>query len=96
MNKYRSLLALLVSLLLGLGAVGLLSRWMQQQMAAGSLEVVVAAQDIPIGTRLSASMLKTVRWPGSTPLRDALSSVEDAVGRVVNVAPDAGRAVAHP
>lgn len=85
MNKYRSLLALMVSLLLGLGAVGLLSRWMQQQMAAGSLEVVVAAQDIPIGTRLSASMLKTARWPGSTPMRDALPSVEDAVGRVVNV-----------
>ncbi len=85
MNKYRSLLALLVSLLLGLGAVGLLSRWMQQQMAAGSLDVVVAAQDIPIGTRLSASMLKTARWPGTTPLRDALSTVEEAVGRVANV-----------
>ena len=85
MNKYRSLLALLVSLLLGLGAVGLLSRWMQQQVAAGTREVVVAAQDIPIGTRLQAPMLKTVRWPGSTPLRDALSSIEEAEGRVVNV-----------
>jgi len=85
MNKYRSLLALLVSLLLGLGAVGLLSRWMQQQVVAGSLEVVVAAQDIPIGTRLQAPMLKTVRWPGSTPLRDALSSIEEAEGRVANV-----------
>ena len=30
-------------------------------------------------------MLKTARWPGSTPLRDVLPSVEDAVGRVVNV-----------
>ena len=85
MNKYRSLLALLVSTLLGLGTIGLLSRWMQQQMAAGTQEVVVAAQDIPIGTRLQASMLKTVRWPGSTPLRDAIPSVEDCVGRVVHV-----------
>jgi pilus assembly protein CpaB len=85
MNKYRSLLALLVSTLLGLGTIGLLSRWMQQQIASSTQDVVVAAQDIPIGTRLQASMLKTVRWPGSTPLRDAIPSVEDCVGRVVHV-----------
>jgi pilus assembly protein CpaB len=84
MNKTRSIMALLMSTVLGLGAVGLLSRWMQQQMAAGTVEVVVAAQDIPIGSRLQASMLKTVRWPSSTPLKDPLPSVNEGVGRVVN------------
>lgn len=85
MNKYRSLMALLVSTVLGLGAVGLLSRWMQQQMAAGTIEVVVAAQDIPIGTRLQASMLKTARWPSSAPLKDAVSTLDEGIGRVVNM-----------
>ena len=65
--------------------MGLLSRWLQQQMATSTVEVVVAAQDIPVGTRLQASMLKTVRWPGSTPLRDPVPSIEDGVGRVVQV-----------
>jgi pilus assembly protein CpaB len=84
MNKYRSLFALLISIALGLGVVGLMSRWMQQQMAAGTIEIVVAAQDIPIGTRLQTSMLKTVRWPGNT-LKDAVPSLNDCVGRVVNM-----------
>lgn len=85
MNKYRSLIALLISTVLGLGAVGLLSRWMQQQMASGTVEVVVAAHDIPIGTRLQSSMLKTARWPSTSPLKDPISSLEEGVGRVVSM-----------
>lgn len=86
MNSYRSLMALLVSTLLGLGAVGLLSRWMQQQMAAQTMDVVVAAHDIPVGTRLQEGMLKSVRWPSATPIKDPLNNLQAAVGRVVNMA----------
>jgi pilus assembly protein CpaB len=86
MNSYRSLIALLLSTVVGLGAVGLLSRWMQEQMASRTIEVVVAAQDIPTGTRLQEGMLKTVRWPSSTPIKDPLSSLQAGVGRVVNMA----------
>lgn len=86
MNKYRSLVTLLMSTALGLGAVGLLSSWIQQHMTVDTVEVVVAAQDIPVGTKLQSSMLKTVHWPTTTPLRDPIPSISEGVGRVVNMA----------
>lgn len=85
MNSYRSIVVLLISIAVGLGAVGLLSRWMQRQMAGSTLEVVVAVQDIPTGTRLQESMLKTVPWPSSTPLKDPVRSVQAGVGRVLSM-----------
>jgi pilus assembly protein CpaB len=85
MNSYRSIVVLLISTAVGLGAVGLLSRWMQRQMAGSTVDVVVAAQDIPTGTRLEESMLKTMAWPSATPLKDPVRSLQHGVGRVLSM-----------
>lgn len=57
-----------VSALVGLAAVYLASRWVLQQSAVASSKVVVAAQDISLGTPLAGRMLKLANWPkGSEP-----------------------------
>ena len=85
MSKYRALIALLISTALGLVVVGILSQWMKRQMSVEMVDVVVAARDIPMGTRLQPTMLKTVRWPRSAVFKDPLSSLEESQDRVVNI-----------
>jgi pilus assembly protein CpaB len=45
--------------------------------------VVLAAHPVAVGARLSASDLKRVGWPSSSPLPGAFHRIEDAVGRGV-------------
>jgi pilus assembly protein CpaB len=85
MNSYRSIVVLLISITVGLGAVALLSRWMQRQLAGSTLEVVVAVQDMPTGTLLQEGMLTTMPWPSATPLKDPVRSVQAGVGRVLSM-----------
>ena len=85
MSKYRALIALLISTALGLVVVGILSQWMKRQMSVEMVDVMVAARDIPMGTRLQPTMLKTVRWPRSAIFKDPLSSLEESQDRVVNI-----------
>lgn len=57
-----------ISVGVGLGAVVLASRWISQQATVASDKVVVAAQDIDLGTPLTPQMLKVADWPkGSVP-----------------------------
>lgn len=85
MSKYRALVALLISTVIGLLVVGFLSQWMKRQMSVDMVDIVVAAQDLPMGTRLQAGMLKTVRWPRSALFKDPLTSLDESQDRVVNI-----------
>ena len=68
MKNTRALLMIVISVVVGLGAVFLASRWMSQQTKAASSKVVVAAVDIDLGTPLTLQMLKVADWPrGSVP-----------------------------
>ncbi len=59
---------IVISIGIGLGAVVLASRWISQQARVASDKVVVAAQDIDLGTPLTPQMLKVADWPkGSVP-----------------------------
>lgn len=68
MKNPRAFLMIAISVGVGLGAVVLASRWISQQATVASDKVVVAAQDIDLGTPLTPQMLKVADWPkGSVP-----------------------------
>lgn len=64
-----------VSLLLGVAAMVVAGKWINQRVNMDASRIVVAALDIDVGTRLTPAMLKTIDWPsGSIPegvFRDA-------------------------
>jgi pilus assembly protein CpaB len=46
-----------------------------------SYNVVVAARDLPMGTRLTAGDVRLVAWPSASPIANAVVRTEDAVNR---------------
>lgn len=68
MKNTRAIVMIVISVVIGLLAVVLASRWVAQQAAVATNKVVVAARDIDLGTRLTPEMIKLVEWPsGSIP-----------------------------
>lgn len=68
MKNTRALVMIIVSLVIGLFAVILASRWIAEQTSLATSKVVVAAKDVDLGTRLTPEMLALVEWPrGSVP-----------------------------
>lgn len=68
MKNPRAILMIVLSIGIGVGAVVLASKWISQQATVVSDKVVVAAQDIDLGTPLTPQMLKIADWPkGSLP-----------------------------
>src|SRR5690242_15313431 len=46
------------------------------------VDVVVAGENIPIGTRIEARQVKTVRWPMEVQPAGAINDLEHVVGRI--------------
>ena len=68
MKNPKALLMIVIAIAIGLGAVFVASRWISQQATIEFDKVVVAAQDIDLGTRLTPQMLRVADWPkGSAP-----------------------------
>ena len=72
-----------VSVLLGLGAVTVAARWLSDQATLATNKVVVAARDIPLGSPLTADMLRTVDWPSSSLPDGAIREEVQLESRVV-------------
>lgn len=96
MKNTRAIVMIVVSVIIGLAAVVLASRWIAQQAAVATNKVVVAARDIDLGTRLTPEMLKLVEWPrGSIPpgaIQDTNTLLKDEA-RVVRVSLTRGEPV---
>lgn len=96
MKNTRAIVMIVVSVVIGLAAVVLASRWVAQQAAVATNKVVVAARDIDLGTRLTPEMLKLVEWPsGSIPpgaIKDTNTLLKDEA-RVVRVSLTRGEPV---
>jgi pilus assembly protein CpaB len=85
---------IVISVIIGLAAVVLASRWVAQQAEVSTSQVVVAKTDIELGARLSPDMLSVQNWPeGSVPKGAMLTKDMDSLlkdpktneGRVVRV-----------
>jgi pilus assembly protein CpaB len=52
-----------------------------RQVEVATKYVVVAAENMPLGTRVAKEQVKAVGWPAATPVEGSFDSVEAVVGR---------------
>jgi pilus assembly protein CpaB len=90
MKKYGTLIALAVAVVFGILAVVLANKWLstraQEQVAVREqvplTQVVIAARDLDIGTRLTEQNLVLADWPKASVPKGAFGAIEQVVGRV--------------
>ncbi len=93
MKNPRALLMVVISIIIGLGAVVLASRWVAQKTEVKSSKVVVAAADIDLGSPLRPQMLKVAEWPeGSAPV-GAFSDIKGLDTRVLKTSVSRGEPI---
>ncbi|HVB55825.1 MAG TPA: Flp pilus assembly protein CpaB [Candidatus Acidoferrales bacterium] len=87
MNRNRMMIGLGLALVVAF----LLSSFVYQQFqkasnrvaAVPTQQVVVAARAIPLGTRLDASMLRTISWPDADPIAGICTRIRDCTNRAL-------------
>lgn len=102
MKQYGALLALGVAVICGIAAVVLTNQWLSSQArqnktvvrdAVPVTRIVIAAQDLQIGTRLGKEYLKLAEWPKSSVPRGAFEDIAALEGRVAVTHLAAGKPV---
>ncbi|MCX7240698.1 MAG: Flp pilus assembly protein CpaB [Burkholderiales bacterium] len=83
MKSTRAIVMILLSLLVGAVAVVLASRWVGQQNADNSTQVVVAARDLDLGAPMNAQMLQVIPWPAGAAPAGSFTDVKKLEGRVI-------------
>lgn len=84
MKSPRAILMIVLSIVVGLAAVVLASRWLAEQAPLATAKVVVAATDIELGARIAPNMIKIADWPSSHVPAGAFTDVKALDTRVVN------------
>lgn len=84
MKSPRAILMIVFSIVVGLGAVVLASRWLAEQAPLATAKVVVASTDIELGARIAPTMLKVADWPSANVPQGSFSDIKDLDARVVN------------
>src|SRR5688572_12956426 len=84
-RRNRTMLVLLVAVgLAGLATYGVFRTVKNipvRQVEVATKHVVVAAQNLPLGTRLTKDQVKVVGWPAATPVEGSFATVDEIVGR---------------
>ena len=84
-RRNRTLIVMLVAVGLASAATFLVYRAISQipvrQIEVASSYVAVAAEDLPMGIRLTKDHVKLVGWPSSSPVQGSFSSPDALVGR---------------
>jgi pilus assembly protein CpaB len=88
MNKqHRTLIVMLVAVATAaLGSYGVYRAVLQmpvREVEVASMQVVVAAQPLPMGTRLHPNQLRLVPWPSRNPVPGSFSNVKELIDRGV-------------
>jgi len=86
-------IALVLAGLASWGAYSYLSKEAQKSKAAAGQPVVVAAADLPIGTKLDATQLKQVNWPTTNIPPGGFQQAQPLEGRIVIRQLSAGDAI---
>ncbi|MEJ6022093.1 Flp pilus assembly protein CpaB [Ramlibacter sp. PS4R-6] len=85
MRNMKATVLLGIAVAAGLAAALYAAGWVAQRASVASQQVVVAAVDIELGSRMHPQMLTTVEWPtGSTP-PGAFRELKDVQDRVLRV-----------
>lgn len=85
--KQRGLFLIVVSLALAVSAAWVARNWVQARLINGGSvdqgqEVVVAAMEIPFGTKVEERHLKTISLPRNAQVGDHYQKLEDVVGLI--------------
>jgi pilus assembly protein CpaB len=86
MNKNRVVIGLFLAVVVAILLSAYVYRAFQQASAVRPFkmqQVVVAVTPLPLGTRLDATNVRTISWPGDNPVPGMLTTVESAEGRAV-------------
>ena len=84
-RRNRTLIVLMVAV--GLASVATffvyraISRIPVRQVEVASIYVAVAAENLPLGTRLTKDQIKLVGWPASSPIQGSFATPDALVGR---------------
>ena len=84
-KQHRTLIVMLVAVMsAALGSYGIYRAVLQmpvREVEVASVQVVVAAQPLTMGTRLDANHLRVVDWPSRNPIAGAFSDPKELVNR---------------
>lgn len=86
MNRNRILVGLGVALLVALLVSHYVYRKFQEATAVRAeptRQIIVASKALPLGTRLDSSMLRTVAWPASQPVKGMCTRMQDCSNRAL-------------
>ncbi len=93
MIERRTLGYLLISSVFGILAVTTAAQWIDEQAMQSTTRVVVAAQDIQPGERLTNEHLKSVHWPLNAAVAGTSQDTESFHGRIANTTLLAGEPI---
>ncbi len=85
MRNIRPAVMLVLAIGMGMAAVAMAAVWLNSRESLLTTHVVVAKEDVQIGTRLQPGMLQVIDWPSASPLKNPLTSIDQAADRVVNM-----------
>lgn len=85
MRNIRVLVMLMLAIAMGITAVVMAAFWLNSKSSVLTSRVVVSKEDLQLGTRLQPSMIEEVEWPSTSPIKNPMTSVQQATDRVVNV-----------
>jgi len=93
MKNARAIVMLVVALAAGIAAVVSASRWLMQQSASSTKQVVVAAADLDLGQPLGNEQLRLVSWPSGSVPPGTFDDIKTLQGRVVRTSLQRGEPV---
>lgn len=84
-RRNRTLLVLLVAVGLAgaatFGVFRMIQRIPVREVEVATVHVAVAAENLPLGTRLAKEHIKVVGWPAASPIQGGFESAEAIIGR---------------
>ena len=90
MFNFKALMLLVFSLVIGAGAAIYAKTWLEGQQGdvniaqLDTVDVLVAAREIPYGQVIEESHLRTVTWPADSVPSDVYTDKSEVVGKIVN------------
>lgn len=84
-RRNRTLLVLLFAIVLASGASYAMYRTVAsmpvREIEVATMQVAVAAENLPVGTRLEKEHVKLVGWPSASPIEGSHTNVDAVIGR---------------
>ena len=74
-------IAVVMAAIASLGVYRIVAAMPARAAEVTTLDVIVAAHPLKLGTRVTADHVKVVKWPASSPVPGAFTKVEDVVNR---------------